>query len=476
MALTAGALAQGSGPPARAYAAGERWHGEVVTVSSGTQGTGRTLSLTAATVLREPFTRRSWDELGYALAGLPLTLAGLVSVLVPLALTTPPLIVAGLPLMALSSVGMRRLGAVTRALALRMLGLAVTEPVPFRPGAGFFGWTRSALTDQPAWRARGYFIAKAPVELASLAAVVAFRAGSLIYIASPVEWAANLWTRHVVIGGVTHRYVINFGSFYLDTWPGMALAVLIGVAGWWLSPWVLRAVLRADKALVASLLGQPALSVRVRQLERSRSQAVEGAEARLRRIERDLHDGAQAELVATAMKLGLAHEKLASARAADPAPVVQANRLVEAAHQGVKAAIAQLRDLARGVHPPVLDQGLGVALGSLAARSPVPVALRVDLPARPSPAIEATVYFCAAELLTNVAKHAGAMQASVDVGTDGRRLRMRVGDDGRGGACVHDGGGLRGLAARLAGVDGTLDIASPPGGPTVIEITVPERA
>jgi signal transduction histidine kinase len=405
--------------------------------------------------------------------------AGLVSVLVPLLLTTPPLIVAGLPLVALSSAGVRRLGAVTRALALRLLGLAVTEPAPLRPGAGFFGWMRSELTDQSAWRARGYFIAKAPVELASLAAVIALRVGSLIYVASPIEWAANLWTRHVVVGGVTHRYVINFGSFYLDTWPRMVLALLVGVAGWWLSPWVLRGVLRADIALVAGLLGQSALSVRVRQLERSRSQAVEGAEARLRRIERNLHDGAQAELVATAIKLGLAREKLASASAADPADpadVVQADRLVEAARQGVKDAIVQLRDLARGVHPPILDHGLEVALRSLAAKSPVPVSLSVGLPARPSPAIEATVYFCAAELLTNIAKYAGATQASVDVSADGGRLRMRVGDDGRGGARVQGSGGLYGLTTRLAGVDGTLDITSPPGGPTVIEIAVPERA
>jgi signal transduction histidine kinase len=447
----------------------------VTTVSSGAPVTGGPLSFTAR-ALREPFTRRSWAEAGYVLAGLPLSLAGLVSVLVPLALTVPPLIVAGLPLMAVSTGGVRRLGTVARALASRLLGLAVAEPDPLRPEAGFFGWMRSALMDQPAWRARAYFLAKAPVELASLAAVVTLRAGSLIFLASPVEWAANLWTRHLVTNGVAHRYVVNFGSFYFDTWPRMALAVLIGAAGWWLSPWVLRAVLRADKALVAGLLGQPTLSVRVRQLERSRSEAVEGAEARLRRIERDLHDGAQAELVATAMKLGLAREKLASARAAGPTDVVQAGRLVDAAHQGVKDAIAQLRDLARGVHPPVLDQGLGAALSSLTARSPVPVALSVDLPARPSPAIEATVYFCAAELLTNAAKHAGATQASIDVSADGRRLRMRVGDDGCGGARAQGGGGLRGLAARLQGVDGTLDIASPPGGPTVIEIAVPDRA
>jgi signal transduction histidine kinase len=445
-------------------------------VSSTNSGTDRPPALTVARILREPFTRRSWAEIGYTLAGLPLTLAGLLCVLVPLALTVPPLIMAGLPLTAISSSAVRRLGSAARALASRLLGLTVAEPDPPRPEADLLGRTRSALTDQPAWRARAYFLAKAPVELAGTAVVITLRAGGLIFLASPVEWAANLWTRQVVIDGVTHRYVNNFGGFYFDTWPTMALAAAIGVTAWWLSPWVLRGVLHADKALIARLLGPSAPSVRIRHLEHSRSEAVEGAEARLRRIERDLHDGAQAELVATSMKLGLAREKLAGVRTAGPADVTQAGRLVDAAHQGVKDALAQLRDLARGVHPPILDQGLQAALDSLAAKIPVPVALSVDLPARPSPAIEATVYFCTAELLTNIAKHAGATQASVQVGVDARRLRIRVGDDGRGGARVHDGGGLCGLTARLGGVDGALEITSPPGGPTVIEIAIPDRA
>ena len=427
-------------------------------------------------MLREPFTRRSWAEVAYALAGLPLALGGLVAVVVPLALTVPPLIVAGLPLAAMSTSGVRRLGGVARTLASRLLGLSVAGPAPFRPETEFFSWMRSALTDQPAWRARAYFLAKAPIELAGIVTVGTLRAGSLIFLASPVEWAANLWTRQVVVDGVTHRYVTRFGSFYFDTWPTMALALGIGAVGWWLSPWALRGVLHADKALMVSLLGPSALSVRVRQLEHSRSEALEGAQARLRRIERDLHDGAQAELVATSMKLGLAREKLTGVPLADSADAAQAGRLLDAAHQGVKQAIVQLRDLARGVHPPILDQGLQVALSSLAAKIPVPVALDVELPARPSPAIEASVYFCTAELLTNIAKHAGATQASVRVRADGQHLRIRVGDDGHGGACVQDGGGLRGLRTRLQGVDGTLDVASPPGGPTVIEIVVPDRA
>lgn len=443
---------------------------------AGAPGTGRPLALAAGKALRETFARQSWAELGYALAGLPLALGGFVLVVVPLALSTPPVILVGLPLLAASSVGARYLGTVSRALALRLLGLAVAEPAPFRPGAGFFGWMRSALTDLPAWRARGYFAVKVPVALASCAAVVVFRAGSLIFLVSPLEWAANLWTRRVVAGGVAHRYVVNFGSFYFDTWPRMALAVSIGVVGWLLSPWILHGVLWADKVLMVNLLGPSSLSARVHQLERSRAQAVEGAEARLRRIERALHDGTQAELVAMSMKLGLAREKLASANAAGPPDLTQASRLVDAAHEGIKDAIAQLRDLARGVHPPILDQGLGAALSTLAAKSQIPVALKADLPSRPSPAIEATTYFCAAELLTNVAKHTDATQASIEIRPDGSRLRMRVRDNGCGGARISSDGGLCGLLARLHSVDGTLDIASPPGGPTVIEITVPHRA
>ena len=249
---------------------------------------------------------------------------------------------------------------------------------------------RSALTDQPAWRARAYFIAKAPVELASLAAVVTLRAGSLIYLASPVEWAANLWTRQVVIGGVTHRYVINFGSFYFDTWPSMALAVLIGVAGWWLSPWVLRCVLRADKTLVASLRPSPL--------------AVSGSWNAPRSGGRGRGGPAAPHRTGPARRCpGRAGGDIDEARPGPretgqrprgrPSRRRQVGSLVDAAHQGVKDAIAQLRDWP-GVHPPVLDQGLGVALSSLAAKSSVPVTLSVDLPARPSPAIEASLFLC----------------------------------------------------------------------------------
>jgi signal transduction histidine kinase len=217
--------------------------------------------------------------------------------------------------------------------------------------------------------------------------------------------------------------------------------------------------------------------LRVRELEQSRAHLVDDSSARLRRIERDLHDGAQTQLVAVAMKLGLATKKLAGmAGGSGQADLDRVLELVAAAHRGTKEAIAELRDLARGIHPSVLDQGLGAALATLAARSEVPVDLIVNLPERPSAAIETIAYFCAAELLANAAKHSGARHATVEaVGVPGL-LRVAVSDDGRGGARAEADGGLAGLAERVKAVDGRLQIASPPGGPTVVTVELPSHA
>ncbi len=216
---------------------------------------------------------------------------------------------------------------------------------------------------------------------------------------------------------------------------------------------------------------------RVRELEQSRARVVDDSAARLRRIERDLHDGAQAQMVAVAMKLGLAREKLGGmVEKTGQADLKRVIELVDAAHCGAKEAITELRDLARGIHPPVLDQGLGAALTSLAAGSEVPVELAVDLPERPSAAIETIAYFCAAELLTNVAKHSGARHATLEAAHAPGLLRVRVSDDGTGGARVEADGGLAGLAERVKTVDGRLQVSSPPGGPTVVAVELPSHA
>src|SRR6202012_2045442 len=217
---------------------------------------------------------------------------------------------------------------------------------------------------------------------------------------------------------------------------------------------------------------------RVRELEQSRTHLVDDAAARLRRIERDLHDGPQAQMVAVAMKLGLAREKLTGAAAAGSASteLARALELVEAAHRGAKEAIEELRELARGIHPSVLDHGLGTALSTLAARSGVPVELVTDLPERSSAAIETIAYFCAAELITNVAKHGGARRATLEVVNAAGRLRVRVSDDGCGGARVEASGGLAGLAGRGRTGGRGPEPPTPPPGRAVRPVPVPARA
>jgi signal transduction histidine kinase len=219
---------------------------------------------------------------------------------------------------------------------------------------------------------------------------------------------------------------------------------------------------------------------RARELQERRARAVDESAARLRRIERDLHDGAQVRLAALALALGEIKENLeaTAGRAADG----QADdhqrtaMLVGAAHKNAKETLAELRDLARGIHPPVLDRGLSAALSSLAESSATPVVLMVSVLERPSPAIESMAYFCAAELLANVTKHSQASRATISVGDQGGSLLMTVTDDGAGEARLTPGGGLAGLLERVQTVDGRLDIDSAPGGPTIITIELPGHA
>jgi signal transduction histidine kinase len=169
------------------------------------------------------------------------------------------------------------------------------------------------------------------------------------------------------------------------------------------------------------------------------------------------------------MNLGMAREKLGD----DASPEVR--ELVDAAHQGAKEALIDLRNLARGIHPPALDNGLADALATLAASSAIPAGLTAAIPQRPAPAIETISYFCAAELLANAAKHSYANRVTIEVAEHDQMLVLRVGDDGRGGADPARGSGLSGLAQRVRTVDGSLEIASPPGGPTQITVRLPLR-
>jgi signal transduction histidine kinase len=207
-------------------------------------------------------------------------------------------------------------------------------------------------------------------------------------------------------------------------------------------------------------------SHRIEELETTRAGAVDAQETELRRIERDLHDGAQARLVAVGMSIGMAEEKLAT----DPEG---ARELLAEARAGAREALEELRDLARGIHPPILtDRGLDAAIRALAARTPLRVDVSVDLPERPPPPVETAAYFVVAEALTNASKHANAASVSIDVNVTNHTLVAAVRDDGRGGA-DGSGTGLTGLRRRVEALDGTLRVSSPAGGPTTVRAELP---
>jgi signal transduction histidine kinase len=248
--------------------------------------------------------------------------------------------------------------------------------------------------------------------------------------------AATLLLFLVAVWAVTTR------AYFWPVWPALGLAVVVGLHA-------------------LSTMGK-----RIDLLTTTRAGAVDAAGSELRRIERDLHDGAQARLVALGMSLGLAEQKLAS----DPEA---ARRLLAEARAGAGDALRDLRDLARGIHPPILsDRGLEAALAALVARVPVAVELRVDLPRRPPEQVESAAYFVAAEALANAAKHSGASHVAIDAARLGDRVVVTVVDDGRGGADPN-GAGLQGLRGRVEALDGAFRVESPAGGPTIVEARLP---
>jgi signal transduction histidine kinase len=230
-----------------------------------------------------------------------------------------------------------------------------------------------------------------------------------------------------------------------------------------LVPWIIRGFAAVDRAAARWGLSQSKVAV----LRETQARSVDIAMADRRQIERDLHDGAQQRLLSLGMELGMALEKFDS----DPNA---ARGLVGDAHAELQRAIAELRNLARGIHPAVLtDRGLDAALSALAARSPVPVRLEVRLGERPPASVEATAYFIVAEALTNAARYSNAKRVDVKVRQKGDKLHIEVKDDGVGGAEQRAGGGLAGLADRANSVEGSLRVTSPHGGPTVVTADLP---
>jgi signal transduction histidine kinase len=399
------------------------------------------------------FTRRTWAELLYALTNLPLSVLGLVLMVLPLLLgTVLSITFIGLPVAALGVLVARGLGNTHRGLASSLLGLQVGKPPPPKPRRGI---VPAVLLNAASWRAVLYVILKAPVGLVTFVVPFAFWLYGLFMLTHVTYWYA-----------LPEKLNFPIGPLKIDTWPNVLLLSAIGLPLVIAAPYVTHGVLILDRVLIRGLLGPTTLSQRVRDLEETRAHAVDDAAARLRQIERDLHDGTQARMVALAMHLGMVKEEL------DGEPdLAMTRKLVDMAHSNAKEALVEVRDLARGIHPAALDKGLDAALATLASRSPIPVELSVDLPERPPPAIEMIAYFCTAELLTNITKHSQASFATVTI--TGLPLQIAVSDNGIGGAAAKPGSGLTGLRERVATVDGTVTITSPPGGPTGIVISFP---
>ncbi len=362
--------------------------------------------------------------------------------------------VAFVGLLLLASEGLSRWH---RARAAALLGVVVDAPAdPTEPG--WRGWL-ARLGRATTWRQLAYHAFVGPTLLAASAGLVAFCwGGGLVLVTSP------LWSRiSPDVVALPGGQLQGVGRIWVSTAVGFGLVVIAPRAARWLAA--------LDLAILRPMLGETRgelLSPRVTALEQTRAGVIDAADAERRRIERDLHDGAQQRLTSLALNLGMAR----SAMAPDAPP--ETRRAIEEAHDEAKQALAELRGFVRGLHPAVLDErGLDAALSGIVARSPVPTSLHVLLAQRPPRTLEAVAYFVVSEALTNVARHSGATRAAVRVTSDAHRLVVEVSDDGRGGATTGAGSGLTGLTNRVASVDGTLTVTSPVGGPTVLRAEMP---
>jgi signal transduction histidine kinase len=411
--------------------------------------------------IRDLVSPRTWLALTHNVAGFVVGLGVFIATVVCLAVgvVLTPLCLVGIPIIGLTLRAAGWFAQFERARFALFLGTRIPGWQP-AVRAGYRWWLVPRLRvfrERATWAEIGYILARLPVS--AVAAVLSVGAWSLALVLFTLPaYDGSLPAGGALVGGT----VLHGG-------PEMTACVVIGVLLLLAAGPLTRGLAAADASLTRRLLSPPSdLAARVTELEISRERVVDAAEAERRRIERDLHDGAQQRLVALAMELGRAKAKLVD-------DVDAARELVDQAHTEAKAALTELRDLVRGVHPPVLtDRGLDAALSGLAARCPVPVSVQVEMQVRPKPAVEAVAYFVVSEALTNIAKHARASQATVVVEGHGYpgTLHIVITDDGIGGADPR-GAGLAGLADRVGGVDGRLSVESPSGGPTIISAVLP---
>ncbi|MFE6888708.1 sensor histidine kinase [Streptomyces sp. NPDC057694] len=419
--------------------------------------------------LRAPIEGRTWREFCYQLLSLPISIVFFVWSVTMVSLGAGLLITfIGVPVLAAALAGARGFGALERSRARGLLGLDVGTPEPVRPrrGGGPLAWMGATLKSGVSWRHLLYGVLHFPwATFAFSVSLALWTTGWALFTYPLWQWVFPMYAGQAGL----QLYGDDAHSVYLNNPFEITLTSLVGLLLVLATPWIIRGLTTVDRLMVGGLLGPSRLASRVVELESDRGVVVDTAAADLRRIERDLHDGAQARLVNLAMDLGLAKEKLTE----DPEA---AARMVDEAHGEVKTALQELRDLARGIHPAVLtDRGLDAALSAVTSRCTVPVTVDADLAERPAPAIEGIAYFTVSELLQNVSKHSRATRATVDVWRSGDRLMLQVQDNGVGGAAADGGSGLAGLAERLDAVDGILLIDSPAAGPTRVTAELPWR-
>ncbi|WP_188109229.1 sensor histidine kinase [Paeniglutamicibacter gangotriensis] len=377
--------------------------------------------------------------------------------------------IVGLSIAAAMLIGARSWGQLQRTLTEALLDKHVDAPPRLVRRPGFMGFIRSGLGDASGWRALAHMLVSFATTLVASLLSITFLVtglGCLTY------WYWVQWLPlQQATDGSWHRGTSIGSNIYAEgpTWNlvYVAVGVLFTFLLW---PAINNGLARLQGLLAAGLLGPTEAQLRVNTVEEQRKHTVQDADARLAQIERDLHDGTQAQLVAIAMKLGDARDRLA-----DKDIDENIKALLASAQATATDAMNDLRSLASGIRPAVINDGLDTALESLVAAAPMPVSLTYSVDSRPDPAIEAIAYFCAAELLNNAAKHSGGTRITVKVGAGnhGKLLLLSVLDDGVGGVDLAAGSGIEGLKARAANVDGTLDISSPRGGPTEITVSLP---
>jgi signal transduction histidine kinase len=411
---------------------------------------------------RDPLT---WRTALYLQVSMAFGLAWFIFLTVGTALSVGLLIIwVGFLLATFLIIALRGGAILERWVMFAAFGIRIPNPYRPLPQGNLFRKLRALVVDPATWKGLAYFAVLFPITLVEFTISAALWFATGIFLTMPV---LVLFTRVTINFGGDLHWIIDQPLEALPWTP-------IGVASLLIAMYVTRMMGTAHAMFAGLLLGPGdrqaenlVLRARADHLQASRARGVDAAESDRRRIERDLHDGAQQRLLAVAMDIGRARAKMDD----DP---VGARALIEQAHAGTKEAISELRDLARGIYPAILtDRGLDPALSGLAARAPVPVEVDVDLPDRPPAAVESIAYFIVAESLANIAKYARATRAAIKVSRDDHWVIVEISDNGVGGAAASRGGGLSGLADRAATIDGILTVNSPRGGPTVIRADLP---